>query len=129
MKKILIGGSMKYRDIIKNTMKELECLGFEAIFPNIDYTQENRDVAESIEEKSKLVWAHLKATEQVDAIYFILPNGYMGTSCKIELGYALALKKPIYFSEKTNDDGLDCFPKEFIKLEELDELKRILCTN
>ncbi|HAN10701.1 MAG TPA: hypothetical protein DCP90_08840 [Clostridiales bacterium] len=129
MKKILIGGSMKFRDTIKNTMKELENIGFEPLFPNIDYTEESRDVAETIEEKSKLVWDHLKAVEQADALYFIVPNGYMGTSCKIELGYALALKKPIYFSETTNDMGLDCYTEGFIKLEELHEWRSILCTS
>ena len=45
----------------------------------------------------------------------------MGTSCKIELGYALALKKPVYFSEPTNDMGLDGYPKKFISLDNLIE--------
>ena len=43
----------------------------------------------------------------------------MGTSCKIELGYALALGKLIYFSEPTNDLALDCYVKKFIPLDKL----------
>ncbi len=122
-KKIVIGSSMKFRSLVKTTMKNLEELGFTSLFPNIDYSSEDRDVALTIEEKNKLAWDHYRAVEEADAVYFILPNGYMGTSCKIELGYALALKKPIYFSEPTNDMGLDGYPKKIISLENLIEFK------
>ena len=118
-KKIVIGSSMKFRSLVKATMKNLEELGFVPLFPNIDCSSEERDAALTIEEKNKLVWDHYRAIEKADAVYFILPKGYMGTSCKIELGYALALKKPIYFSEPTNDIGLDGYPKKFISLDNL----------
>ena len=118
-KKIVIGSSMKNRSLIKSTMKELDKLGYITLFPNIDYSLEDCDVALSIEEKNKLAWDHYEAVEEADAVYFILPNGYMGTSCKIELGYALALKKPVYFSELTNDMGLDGYPRKIIALSNL----------
>ena len=118
-KKIVIGSSMKFRSLVKATMKNLEELGFVPLFPNIDNSSEERDAALTIEEKNKLAWDHYRAIEKADAVYFILPKGYMGTSCKIELGYALALKKPIYFSEPTNDIGLDGYPKKFISLDNL----------
>ena len=120
-KKIVIGSSMKFRSLVKSTMKELENLGYQPLFPNLDYSSEDRDVALTIEEKNKLAWDHYRAVEEADAVYFILPKGYMGTSCKIELGYALALKKPIYFSEPTNDMGLDGYPKKIISLDNLIE--------
>lgn len=118
-KKIVIGSSMKNRSLIKSTMKELDKLGYITLFPNIDYSLEDCDVALSIEEKNKLAWDHYEAVEEADAVYFILPDGYMGTSCKIELGYALALKKPVYFSELTNDMGLDGYPRKIIALSNL----------
>ena len=120
-KKIVIGSSMKFRSLVKATIKELEKLGYQPLFPNLDYSSEDRDVALTIEEKNKLAWDHYRAVEEADAVYFILPGGYIGTSCKIELGYALALKKPIYFSEPTNDMGLDGYPKKFISLDNLIE--------
>ena len=120
-RKIVIGSSMKFRSLVKSTMKELENLGYQPLFPNLDYSSEDRDVALTIEEKNKLAWDHYRAVEEADAVYFILPDGYMGTSCKIELGYALALKKPIYFSEPTNDMGLDGYPKKIISLDNLIE--------
>lgn len=120
-KKIVIGSSMKFCSLVKSTMEELKNLGYTPLFPNLDYSSEDRDVALTIEEKNKLAWDHYRAVEEADAVYFILPKGYMGTSCKIELGYALALKKPIYFSEPTNDMGLDGYPKKFISLDNLIE--------
>lgn len=120
-KKIIIGASMKFRGIVKETMARFEELGIEAIFPNIDYSFENRDVARDENEKLKLAWDHYRGIEEADAVYFILPEGYMGSSCKIELGYALALKKPIYFSEKTGEFDLDCYCRKIIPLESSDE--------
>ena len=122
-KKIVIGSSMKFRSLVKATMINLEELGFTPLFPNIDYSSEDKDIALTIQEKNKLAWAHYRAIEKADAAYFILPKGYIGTSCKIELGYALALKKPIYFSEPTNDMGLDGYPKKFISLDNLIEFQ------
>ena len=114
---------MKNRDLVKDTMAKLDQLGFTALFPNIDYSPENKDVALTAEEKNKLAQDHYRAIEEADAVYFILLNGYMGTSCKIELGYALALKKPIYFSEPTNDIGIDGYYKKIINLGNLRDFK------
>ncbi|MDD5084003.1 MAG: nucleoside 2-deoxyribosyltransferase [Candidatus Moranbacteria bacterium] len=129
MKKIAIGSSMRFRDVVKETIAALESFGLQPLFPNIDYSFDNRDVAESLEEKSKLAWDHYKAIEECDAVYFILPDGYMGTSCKIELGYALAFRKPVYFSESTGDIGLDCYPKAIIPLDKLELLNEVYGKN
>lgn len=58
MVKIIIGPSMKNRSLVKDTIERLEKLGFEAFFPNIDYSIENKDVAKDLEEKSKLARDH-----------------------------------------------------------------------
>ncbi|MBT5023279.1 hypothetical protein HOK51_08870 [Candidatus Woesearchaeota archaeon] len=118
--KIVIGSSMKNRSLIKETLSDLEALGFESLFPNIDASMENKDVAENLEQKAGFARDHYKAIDEADAVYFILPKGYMGSSCKIELGYSIALKKPIYFSELTGEFDLDCYPKKIISLDELD---------
>jgi nucleoside 2-deoxyribosyltransferase len=118
-KKIAISSSMKFRSLIKETMEKLENLGYTALFPNLDYSSENKDVALTVEEKNEFARDHYEAIKEAYAVYFILPEGYMGTSCKIELGYALALKKPIYFSEPTNDIAIDGYPKKIISLDNL----------
>ena len=125
-KRITIEASMKFRDKIRTTISNLEDLGFVGIFPNLDNSDENRDIALTMGEKHQLAIDHYEAIRNSDAVYFILPKGYMGTSCKLELGYSFALEKPIYFSEKTGDIGLDSYPKRIISLDNLKEFKNEL---
>jgi len=117
--KIAIGCSMKHRSLVKETVSRLEGLGLVPLFPNLDYGDSNVDEADTITEKKRLALEHYDAIDEADVIYFITPDGYMGTSCKLELGYAIAMKKPVYFSEPTNDIGLDCYVKKFISTDSL----------
>ena len=121
--KIVIGCSMKYRNLVRETMKNLEMIGITPLFPNLDYSTENKDDANTIEEKKRLALEHYAAIDEADKVYLITPEGYMGTSLKLELGYAVAKDKPIYFTEPTNDIGLDCYVQEFIPT---NNLKRFL---
>lgn len=121
--KIAIGCSMKYRDLVREVMKNFEILGITPLFPNLDYSTENKDTANTIEEKKRLALEHYMVINEANKVYLITPGGYMGTSLKLELGYAIAKNKPIYFSEPTNDIGLDCYVEEFITT---DNLKRFL---
>lgn len=123
--KILIGCSMKFRSTVRETLKKMDKLGLEGVFPNIDYSNKDKDEAMTIIEKKRLALEHYKEMRNVDVVYFILPDGYMGTSTKIELGYALALNKPIYFSEPTNDMALDCYVKKYVPLDKLESFKEI----
>jgi nucleoside 2-deoxyribosyltransferase len=116
---------MKYRDLVRDTISKLGALGLEPIFPNIDYSTDNKDDANTIEGNKKLATEHYDAINNADVVYFITPKGYMGTSCKLELGYALAKGKPIYFSEPTNDISLDCYVIKFIPVESLELFLKI----
>ena len=119
--KIAIGCSMKYRSLVREVVAKLTELGLEPLFPNLDYSDENTDKAHTPEEKKRLALEHYKAIEEADKVYLITPEGYMGTSCKLELGYAIALKKPIYFSEPTNDPALDCYVSGFVGTDSLEK--------
>lgn len=110
---------MKYRDIARETVARLHDLGMTPIFPNLDHGSENKDYAETAEEKKQFALEHYAGIDEADAVYLLTPNGYMGTSMKLELGYAIAKNKPIYFSEPTNDIGLDCYVEKFIPLDGL----------
>ena len=117
--KIAIGCSMKYRDLVRETMAKLAELGLNPLFPNLEYSHENTDKADTSEEKKRLAMEHYEAISEADVVYLITPDGHMGTSCKLELGYAVANKKPIYFSESTGDAALDCYVSGFIKTSSL----------
>jgi len=116
---------MKYRDLVRETMSNLREIGLEPISPNLDYGTENKDDANTTQVKKKLALEHYEAINKADVVYFLTPDGYMGTSCKLELGYAIAKNKPIYFSEQTNDISLDCYVKDFINTNELHKFKNI----
>lgn len=117
--KITIGCSMKYRDLAKKVVSDIEKLELTPLFPNLDYSESNQDKADTMLEKKKLATEHYQAIDEADIVYFITPDGYMGTSLKLELGYSIAKNKPIYFSEPTNDVGLDCYVKDFINTDSL----------
>ncbi|MEK7499671.1 MAG: nucleoside 2-deoxyribosyltransferase [Patescibacteria group bacterium] len=121
--KILIGSSMRFRDVVKATIKCMNELGLQPLCPNVDQISENRDVADSPETKKRLALEYYEAIEKCDAVYFIVPEGYIGTSLKIELGYALALKKPVYFSEPTKDIAIDTFAAGIIPLNNIELFK------
>lgn len=123
--KIVISCSMKYRDLVRQTISELSLLGLDPIFPNLDYSTNNKDDANTVTEKKRLAIEHYEAIDTADVVYFITPNGYMGTSCKLELGYAIAKNKKICFSEPTNDIGLDCYATKFIGLDKLKEFIKL----
>ncbi len=118
--RIAIGSSMKYRSLVREVVVQLAELGLEPIFPNLEYSNENSDNAGTLEEKKRLAIEHYKAIDDADIVYLLTPGGYMGTSCKLELGYAIAKEKSMYFSEPTNDIALDCYVKGFIHTSSLE---------
>ncbi|MGM0629298.1 MAG: hypothetical protein ACQESA_02630 [Patescibacteria group bacterium] len=121
--KIVISSSMKYKELIKNTTEELKELGFIPLFPNLN-AEDERPINTG-EEVKRLALDHYRAIDEADVAYFLTPQGYMGTSCKLELGYCVAKNKPIYFSEPTDDLALDCYVKEFIPTTSLERFLKI----
>ncbi len=119
---VVISSSMKYYDSIKSTISKMKYLGFKPSFPNLDYTPKGEILTK--DEIQYLANEHYKAIDIADAIYFIMPNGYIGTSCKLELGYAIAKNKYIFFSELTNDMSIDIYANEIIGLDELSKLTK-----
>ena len=116
--KIVISSSIKNKELIQSVKNQLENLGFTVLFPNL-----NLEVSEElidVSTKRRLAEEHYRAIDTADCVYFLTPNGYMGTSCKLELGYSIAKKIPIYFSEPTGDIGLDLYAKDFIQTNKLD---------
>ena len=124
--KIVISCSTKYRDLIKEAVIRFEKIGVTPLFPNLDYDSKSGNHADiSMYEIKRLAEEHYKAINECDLFYLITPNGYVGTSCKLELGYAIAKNKPIFFSEPTNDISLDCYSKEFISTDSLEKFLKL----
>lgn len=56
---------------------------------------------------------HLDSIEKCDALIICDPEGYVGASALIEIGYAQALGKKIVFAEKPKEFMLNTLPAEF----------------
>lgn len=72
----------------------------------------------------KYIDNHFKKIQKSDIILIINRDGYIGNSVKIEIGYAKALNKKIYYLKKTNQVELDYLADGFISINELDKLKQ-----
>jgi nucleoside 2-deoxyribosyltransferase len=45
----------------------------------------------------------LKKIDGADAVYVVNPKGYVGKSVSVDIGYAYAMKKPIYVMHAVDD--------------------------
>lgn len=64
---------------------------------------------DDINDPKTLEQRHLDAIERADALYIYNLDGYIGTSVALELGWAIALGKPIYTKEQSEDFTLKLF--------------------
>ena len=105
-------------------MGAFEKVGFKPLFPNLDVSTKNEDSAQTIADKLFFARAHFAAIESSTILYVYCHKGYIGDSVKLENGYALALKKRIIFSEKTENTTFDGYPEAFISSDHLADLKQ-----
>ena len=123
MNTIAISSSLKYRELIRKAISDLEEIGVTALFPNLDGEVSKEDL--DIDLMKKLEADHFEAIESSECLYVICPDGYVGTLVSVEIGYAYAQQKPIIFSETPEDLGLQAMASEYINLDEIERLKEI----
>lgn len=123
MERVTISSSLKYKEMVKSAIVDLEEAGVKALFPNLDsgVAKENVD----LNFMEKLEREHFEAIDNSDALYVICPDGYVGTLVSVEIGYAHARSKPVIFSEEPEDLGLQALAHSYISLENLKKLKEV----
>jgi hypothetical protein len=121
MKKITISSSIRFRAEIVRALGGFEALGIGAEFPNLgtDFPEDGI----SIDTVRSLQSDHFAAIDSSDALYVINPDGYIGLSVTLEIGYALGQRVPIYFMERPNLQELEAVSGGYIGLDELYKLK------
>jgi NTP pyrophosphatase (non-canonical NTP hydrolase) len=113
--KIVISGSFRrHYDGIKNAIEEFERLGVEVLSPKISRIMNPGEPFPILEtddsaDPETLERRHLAAIEKADVLYLYNPDGYLGDSAKMELGWALALGKPIFRAAAIEDIALGLF--------------------
>jgi len=89
LKKLYLCGSFKFH-------REMECLGHELEEKNIAY-----EISES--KDSRGILGCLQKIDDSDVIYIVNPDGYVGRSVSVDIGYAYAKNKRIYAMCPIND--------------------------
>ena len=100
--KVVISGSFrKDPGGMARLFRELETNGCRVLSPlTLDFTNTNTEFVTAKNDESysvsELERYHLRAIREADFIAVHAPEGYVGTSASFELGYAVALGKPIF---------------------------------
>jgi len=112
---VVVSGSFRrFFEGISETVKTFESLGMDVLSPKasrIINPGEEFAVLETDDtsDPQTLEQRHLDAITVADALYLYDPKGYIGDSSKLELGWALALGKPIFCKELVADSTLKFF--------------------
>ena len=67
-------------------------------------------------------FSHLENIKKSDAVYIFNKGSYLGPAVTVEIGFALALGKPIYANSPVKDITITNFIKTVVKPEKLIEL-------
>ena len=113
--RVAISGSFrKHFEGIKSKIAEFESLGVEVLSPKSSaIVNPNEQFAilatDQTNDPKQLEENHLLAIKESDFLYVFNPDGYIGLSTAMEMGYAKALGKPIISKEEPQDVTLKCF--------------------
>jgi nucleoside 2-deoxyribosyltransferase len=66
----------------------------------------------------------LEKIDKADIVYVVNPEGYVGRSVCVDIGYAYARKKPIYAMHSIEDPPVMRMVADVLSFEELTELLR-----
>jgi len=108
MKSVVICGSNRFADEIRNFAKKLKELGAVVYEPNL-YRSSGGVWAEIKEFDKKFVAMglthdHFYKIRMADVVFVLNKDGYAGNSTTLEIGYAVALNKPIYVLEEQDEE-------------------------
>lgn len=114
MKRIYICGSFRFVNQIEKLEKRLskENITFE-LSKNVDV---------------RGILGCLEKIDNADIVYVVNPDGYVGKSVSVDVGYAFARKKPIFVMHKIEDPPIMNLVQNVLSFEELiDSLKHSDC--
>jgi NTP pyrophosphatase (non-canonical NTP hydrolase) len=121
---VVISGSFRcHFDGISETVRTFESLGVSVLSPKaskvVNPGEEFAILAtDDTSDPKTLEQRHLDAITNADALYLYCPDGYIGDSSKMELGWAIALGKPVFCKKLVDDSTLKLFCGEVATPEE-----------
>lgn len=109
MKSVVICGSSSFAEGIREFSSKLKALGVIVYEPHL-YRSHSEANLEKISDFNKqfialgLTHDHFYKMRLADVVYIYNQDGYIGNSVNIELGYALALNKPVYAYDENDPE-------------------------
>jgi len=107
MKSVVICGSSRFKPEIRRFAKKLKELGVVVYEPYLHQGKEEwNNMSDSYKELviSGLTFNHFYKIQIADVVFIFNKGGYSGVSTTLEIGYAVALGKPIYALSKDSDE-------------------------
>jgi hypothetical protein len=125
----VLSGSFR-RDFanLERDYHELVLAGCQVLSPHrLDFADPEaafvKDRAEADLSPAEIEKHHLLAVRQADFVWLHCPEGYIGPSAALEIGYAMSERKPIFSKTAPSEPGLQPFvtvvPSVFMALQEL----------
>lgn len=124
VKTICICGSFKFYDEMEKAASILRKAGFAVIVPQPSHIRHGHKPDElktgKYDKKTLTKWEgegafeHLKNIRKSDAVYIYNSGSYLGPAVTVEIGYALALGKPIYAHTEVKDITVTNFIKAVV---------------
>ncbi|MGH9931522.1 MAG: nucleoside 2-deoxyribosyltransferase [Pyrinomonadaceae bacterium] len=104
---ITLCGSGKFREAVHAAGKFLQERGIVVLIPPLHQIEQL--VAGRPEECKQLAWkgatfAHFNRIAKADIVFIVNPEGYVGASTTLELGYAVALGKLIFAMQPDSNE-------------------------
>lgn len=113
--RVVVSGSYKKQVLdLKRDYEMLLDLGFEILSPSsVDFTKEEEGFVYTSDDVSssprQIELRHLQAIRQCDFVWLHVPEGYVGQSGALEIGFAFELGIPIFAREIPTDVTLRAF--------------------
>ncbi len=135
-KTICICGSFKFYKEMEMAAKVFRKVGFEAIVPQPSHIRHGHRPQElkknKYDQKTLRRWegegalVHLGNIKKSDFVYIFNKGSYLGPAVTVEIGYALALGKPIFARARVKDITVTNFIKAVASPHKLPRLLRLL---
>lgn len=131
---ICICGSFKFYNEMESAAVLLRKSGFKVIVPQPSHIRHGHkpqvlktgkyDKKTLTQWEGEGAWQHLENIRKSDAVYIYNRGSYLGPAVTVEIGYSLALRKPIFARAKVEDITVTNFIKAVVSPDKLPRLLR-----
>ena len=131
MKTICFCGSFKFYKDMEKAAKQLRKAGFTVIVPqpsHIRHGHKPEELKNKYDKEILIKWegegafSHLANIRKSDAVYIFNQGFYLGPAVTVEIGFALALGKPIFAKARIEDITVTNFIKAVVPPNKLPKL-------